>query len=451
MASINRTAPTSRQAIRGPTNLPWQPVLQRELRQRAWKRIDEIEVGLRTFCDRLQQDDLWQVRFPTYQYTLSGGEAGLSLFYAYLDGATGRAANNSNAVENFLNQSIEGIGTKTDSLGLYSGFVGVAWALEHLRDYLELSADEDPLLEIDSVLATHLKQSPWIRDYDLVKGLVGHGVYALDRLPRPLAANCLKSIVQRFSELAEHGPGGTVRWHTDAKFDLDITQRFYPDGCYNLGVAHGIPGVIALLAKIARNGIDEATARELATGAVDWLLRQKFEVLGLDVDLKAIFPRKVAPGVDPLVGGPTGLAWCYGDLGIACSLLVAARSLDEESWEEEAISIGLNTAERDDDSLVEPGLCHGAAGVGHLFNRLFQATGRKEFRDAAVRWYGEALDMRQEGETIAGFGALGEDEQGQLAWRPYPGVITGAAGVGLALLAAVSENEPEWDRFMLLS
>ncbi len=451
MASITQTTPTSRQAIGGPAILPWQPVLQGELRQRAWKRIDEIEVGLRAFCERMQQDDLWHVRFPTYQYTLSGGQAGISLFYAYLDGATDRGGDGSEAVAHFLNQSIEGIGAKTDSLGLYSGFVGVAWTLEHLRDYLELSDDEDPLLEIDSVLATHLNQSPWIRDYDLVKGLVGHGVYALDRWPRPQAADCLKSIVRRFAELAEQGPGGTVRWHTDAQFDLDITKRFYPDGCYNLGLAHGIPGVIALLAKIARIGIAAATARELATGAVDWLLRQKFEVLALDVDVEAIFPRKVAPGVDPLVGGPTGLAWCYGDLGIACSLLVAARSLGEESWEEEAIAIGLGTAERDDDSLVEPGLCHGAAGVGHLFNRLFQATGREEFRNAAVRWYGQALDMRREGETIAGFAALGEDEQGQLAWRPYPGVITGAAGVGLALLAAVSETEPEWDRFMLLS
>jgi lantibiotic biosynthesis protein len=32
-----------------------------------------------------------------------------------------------------------------------------------------------------------------------------------------------------------------------------------------------------------------------------------------------------------------------------------------------------------------------------------------------------------------------------------PGLLTGTAGVGLALLAAISPVEPRWDRAMLLS
>jgi lantibiotic biosynthesis protein len=36
-----------------------------------------------------------------------------------------------------------------------------------------------------------------------------------------------------------------------------------------------------------------------------------------------------------------------------------------------------------------------------------------------------------------------------LTWTGDPGFLTGAAGIGLALLAAVSPVEPEWDRLLL--
>jgi lantibiotic biosynthesis protein len=37
----------------------------------------------------------------------------------------------------------------------------------------------------------------------------------------------------------------------------------------------------------------------------------------------------------------------------------------------------------------------------------------------------------------------------ELAWRADPGFLTGSSGVGLALLAAATPVEPEWDRILL--
>jgi hypothetical protein len=45
--------------------------------------------------------------------------------------------------------------------------------------------------------------------------------------------------------------------------------------------------------------------------------------------------------------------------------------------------------------------------------------------------------------------ALGEG--GEVRWDADPGLLTGAAGIALALDAATSNREPEWDRFMLVS
>jgi class I lanthipeptide synthase len=102
-----------------------------------------------------------------------------------------------------------------------------------------------------------------------------------------------------------------------------------------------------------------------------------------------------------------------------------------------------------DSGVKDCGLCHGAAGVAHLFNRLFQATGEPLFKTAAVRWFGRTLQMRRPSQDVAGFFAL--EITRNKRWRAVAklGLLEGATGVALALLAAATEVEPNWDRMML--
>jgi hypothetical protein len=61
--------------------------------------------------------------------------------------------------------------------------------------------------------------------------------------------------------------------------------------------------------------------------------------------------------------------------------------------------------------------------------------------------------MRQVNKQIAGFPARrpNPDRPNEIQWVADPGILTGAAGVALALLAATTDIEPEWDRMMLVS
>jgi hypothetical protein len=133
---------------------------------------------------------------------------------------------------------------------------------------------------------------------------------------------------------------------------------------------------------------------------------------------------------------PSRSAWCYGDPGIAAALLGAARSVGETAWEKEALAIARRAAERPPDGtgVRDAGLCHGAAGLGHLFNRMFQATGDERLGKASRFWLERTLEMRE---------------------RPSEhsdrGILEGVAGIALALLAAVSSTPPEWDRMLLVS
>ena len=57
--------------------------------------------------------------------------------------------------------------------------------------------------------------------------------------------------------------------------------------------------------------------------------------------------------------------------------------------------------------------------------------------------------MRQPGRGIAGFAAYMPEQEGQERWVADPGLLTGAAGIALALLAATTDIEPAWDQMLL--
>src|SRR5262249_46657730 len=131
---------------------------------------------------------------------------------------------------------------------LYGGLMGVGWSLAHLQDRVPGLDGEDELAEIDNLLLDHLAESPWTGDYDLINGLVGFGVYALERRQRAAALACLERVVDRLAETAVERADG-FSWWTNPGWLPPARREEVPLGYYNLGLAHGVPGVIALLAQ----------------------------------------------------------------------------------------------------------------------------------------------------------------------------------------------------------
>jgi lantibiotic modifying enzyme len=367
------------------------------------------------------------------------GDASVALLFAYR-GLAGAPAGQDAAVA-WLDAAIDAVSKTRARPDLFGGFCGVAWTAAHLQGMGLLYPEEDPCAAIDEALLAYVEKGPWHGQYDLISGLAGYAVYGLERLPRPVALATLEHIVDCLDELAEwSGEGAT--WHTPPELLLPLQRALAPEGYHNLGLAHGVPGVIAVLGQIAAAGVAREKAERLLEGAARWLLAQ--EISGQDAGFAWIAEEKT----------PARSAWCYGDPGVAAALFVAARAVGNEVWEREAIRIALRAAARDPAraGVVDPGLCHGSAGLAHIFNRFFQATGDEQFADAARVWFERTLAFRRPGEGVGGFSSWKGAFDGRAArWEPDPGFLTGAAGIGLALLAAVSDVPPDWDRVLLLS
>jgi lantibiotic biosynthesis protein len=424
----------------------WRPLLEGDLATQAWESVGAIADALKSWSP---VEWLAAERQRNHGVTIGGGTAGRALFYGYLSKATGDESHAAWA-EQLVNEAIDDLAKTPMRPALYSGFTGVAWAAEHLGRLLcdeeevgGADGDEDMNEEIDDALLMALRR-PWVGDYDLISGLVGFGIYALERFPRTSAVRCLEAIIDRLDETAET-KGQGVTWFTPPERLPILNRENTPLGYYNLGVAHGVPGVIALLADACRLGVRPERARALLNGAVSWLMLHH-----LGEQNGACYPSWVAPNLEPR---PSRLAWCYGDPGIAATLLYAARATGVEEWERSALAIAAHAASVAPEyaGISDAGLCHGAFGLAHLYNRIHKAGGGELFADAARLWYRLGLEMRQPGEGIAGFQAWLPREGKTQGWEADSGFLTGAAGIGLALLAAVTPIEPEWDRLLLIA
>jgi lantibiotic modifying enzyme len=374
--------------------------------------------------------------------SLSRGDAGLAVMFAYLSQSTDDARCEELAIER-LEASIAVFAQQPFHPALFSGMTGAAWALAHLSD-AEDRADDDMFTMVDERLRRLLAANSPLDEYDLINGLVGIGVYALERLPSRIAAGFLARIVEILGDRAVETAGG-LTWRTP-KARWQACERERPHELHaNLGVAHGVPGIIGLLAHTALQGVKTDQCCSLLEGAVPWLLDQQ-----LPTSAVGRFAYATSSPGEPT---PARLAWCYGDLGIAPVLLTASKATGNIAWRHEAVELGLVAGARSLESsgVQDPGLCHGAAGAGHIFNRLYQATGHPTLLAAARRWFGEALSQWNMRPGIGGFSALARGADGEAEWVDDVGLLEGAAGVALALQAATTSVEPKWDRMLLCS
>ncbi len=411
---------------------PWNPLLEGDDAAAAWRAIEDIAAALESWPADLDLSP-----------SLASGSAGLTLFYTYLaeEAVDDRWAD---VASGYLDHMIESVPRISAWPSLYSGFTGAAWTLEHLKGRLLEDGEEEASREIDDTLLALLSHGAWPGDYDLINGLVGFGVYALEILPRPAGRECLGLLLGQLERLADERPEG-MAWHTRPELLPDHQRRVFPAGNHNLGLAHGVPAVAAFLGALGAADFEPDRVRRLLEPTVAWLLAQE-----LGPARGTCFPHWIADDIEPR---PSRLAWCYGDPGVAMALLLAARLAGDSAWEHEARRIALDAARRPEaeSGIQDAGLCHGSAGLGHLFARFYQATGETPHAEAARFWYRRALEMRRPGEGVGGYLAYKAMAGEEPAWRAARGLLEGAAGIGLALLAEVSAAEPAWDRVLMTS
>lgn len=318
------------------------------------------------------------------------------------------------------------------TISLFGGVAGVSWVLNQLAAGPEADA---MLAHFDAALWRHLDVPQWHERHDLMSGLAGVGVLVAQRSDASARRIAERVLSHLESTAIASGPG--VTWRTAPKFLPPHQQARFPDGKIDLGVAHGVPGVIGMLAQFLEADIEPERSGALLSRAVAWLLSAA--PLGC--------PRYgTSWPIDCLDDKRVG--WCYGDVGVAGALLGASRALDSRDLASEALGLLRQSVEvLRSRELRHSGFCHGAAGLAHVYNAAFQHTRDPELRVQAVHWLRELLRMRRPGSGVAGYTSLDVDGERR---NEDVTLVSGVVGIALVLLAAVEDHEPAWSQLFVV-
>jgi hypothetical protein len=298
------------------------------------------------------------------------------------------------------------IGNCTMQAGLWSGLAGVLYAMEYVRrvDPMLLGAQREAIGdfvdEMDDVLASALLRPARRARFDLIEGHCGIGVYALMRRRTSAARRLFAAAEQALLDTAER-EGGHCAWRGPP--DSQAQHEF------DLGVAHGTPGVIGLLAHGLRLGLGTRYTAALLDDSLRWLKEQQ------DTSL----PHSRFASFTGMRGQSSRLAWCYGDLGVAAVVAAAAQACRGATLDQWWRALARDRIEQPAASwkLAEDTMCHGRAGVLHVLRRLL-ARGLQSQRAEALA--GELETALAQSAAAAGtFGNVG--------------LINGWSGVLLAL------------------
>jgi lantibiotic modifying enzyme len=393
---------------------------------------------------------------------MAQGNAGLALLWAQMDACFPGEGWDLVGREH-LERAARNLEQSSDApLGIFSGITGVAFAAWQLsRDGTRyrrlLRSLDDAIVPRALAVAAKLSQSNGcaVSDFDAISGVAGVGAYLLCRSDDPKCRDCLEAILQALIRLLSR-PDELPAWHTPPEFIGDERAReSYPEGWLNCGLAHGIPGPLALLALAAMSGFSPHGLLEAINSTAGWLCRNRCDdqwgsnwPTAVRLERNQATRQRIAGDPTSSPGGPSRSAWCYGSPGVARALWLAGRALDCEEYRSVALESidAVFRRPRHKRFIDSPSFCHGVAGLLQITLRFADEAGDDRLHDHCGELVRQLLAAYSP-DYLLGFRHL-EIPGNEL---DQPGLLDGAPGIVLVLLASATHAPPAWDKLFLLS
>jgi hypothetical protein len=351
-----------------------------------------------------------------------------------------------------LRRVVTGPVDAAEHAGLYYGAPAVAFLLHAAADrHPRYRAAAETLDEHVRRLArrrlasaaarTEAGEPATFAEYDLFYGLTGIGALLLryhadsDELAGILRYVVTLATRPRHEDGVEL-PGWWVAHNPD-----EILPT--PGGHANFGMAHGAAGLLSLLALATLHGTVVDGQHEAIAVLTGWFDRWRQDGPDGPWWPQWITRDELHTG-HPAHTHPGRPSWCYGTVGIARALQLAALATGDPRRQytaEDALAASLTDTQLD--RITEPGLCHGIAGV---YQTAYRAS-----LDAHSPALAHRLPVLADRLALHVPGIDRDGEDGTEA--DAGGLLTGRAGLNLALDTARRSTPPHtgWDACLLIT
>jgi len=366
---------------------------------------------------------------------LLGGYSGLSLFY-YANYLLSGSEQNLRLVEDIVSDSLAALDQLGPNPYFCNGLAGLAYLIHFFKENGLLDLDTETVSQLDDItyhLSKSYEQALSVNNHDFLHG--GEGLW-LYLTAAGGGTRVSETYLNRLNHTKQRIPNKGIAWKSNISYEG--ANRLV----YNLGLAHGMASTLLVLGKILKADAPstKALARDLLNGAVEFFLSEEL-VEGFGCG----FPNYSSLDEPPR---RSRLGWCYGDPGICVALWNAGDALQDRDIKQRATDLCVRTTKRktkEETGILDAGVCHGSAGLSHIYRRMHELTDAHALGEAADYWLKETL-------TLAAFedGWAGYKTWSAYGYRNDASLLDGIAGIGLVLISSQIEQLPAWDASLLL-
>ena len=368
---------------------------------------------------------------PSTNMSLYSGSSGLVLFFAnrYLN--TGE--------DSFLDKAFDLLDlVQLNNVGSYSfssGYAGFLWLIGFLQRKGLVELEDGYFDSIDHILKDEMKRQLRRKEIDQLHGAISVGRYFLSR---GMAEEC-GILVNNLYEMMEK---------EKQEFKLISVNPVTGVRKYDFGLAHGMAGILYYVIRCLESGIEVEICDTMIRNIISFYRHntQNFESVG------CYYPSQIREkDYGSAIQTKSRMAWCYGDLSILFIILRAALAINDVSLYRDVLEKLVKTGERisfNDTGVIDARLCHGSAGVMHIFHRLYTMTNDDVFRRAQDYWLKVTLVMGNVTTNQSGYLFQMDNNR---TWAEDLSLLDGIAGVGVALESYLSSCDEDWDECIMLT
>lgn len=385
----------------------WSPVLAGPDKDVASQKIREI-------ADFIRNKD-----HHTNRHGLMTGNAGEALFLYYYCFWTGNDEFYDIASERFMD-GVEHITvpltSSTSPLNLhtsfYDGISGVGWEIVHLLAHQIIDGEiSDTMGTVEPWLYRRMIYDTQQNRLDLLQGAAGIGLYAVRRDNR-LTKEYLRRFVKELS--------------------CTVFEKQDYDSGTDYSIAKGIGAMILLLVKIGVKYPDMPEVQVL----LDYFGKRLAARIQDLLCTKVLLDNKELGWRDGVLGTLWVALCCRAVNPTLCGDLIERVILKYHK-------------QITDSRPFDSGMAGGLISAAHIMNRIYHLTGNRTCREFARILYEKEIETTTFIDPSSGYNVWLTESDG--FYGIHTGLLNGLAGIGLALMAAVSDNEPVWDECLMLS
>ncbi len=317
---------------------------------------------------------------------------------------------------------------------LANGKTGINWFYFQMYkwNFIDLEDLNEICFEDSNLSLTSLNMLS-IGNYDFLHGSLGIAYYLLERNINPsFFENYFKELNRLCSRRTDGMVGNFNFMDNNIEFDR-----------VNIGLAHGILSILKFCLQCYRNKICRKESYDLAKKITGYMISNQNDSREF-----SYFSSLVVDGKEK--NEVSRLAWCYGDLSIAYVLYQSSLIFKDTGLEKFALEVFDHSMKRVDSDRTfvrDAGICHGAAGIAHIYNKMWHHTRHRSFKNACDFWIDQTLKFDKFSDTVSGYKQYFSPTN---TYQSSSGLLEGSSGIGLVLISYLT-NDFDWDYCVMLN